>query len=90
MERDSVILLFFALASCYGLAHSILMVASPQKHKKLLIWLRTRIGRSRLEYGTGLQQQPGLHLEYRLAGLALLAICGWLLTEAVRKFMTTK
>ncbi len=56
------------------------MLLSPTRHRRFVAWLNSGFRRSRLSPVSS-DVSRGLELEYRLAGLAILVMCGWLAWE---------
>ena len=75
-----VVILAVCIGICLGFIHGILMLVSPDRHRRFVVWLNSRFGRSRL-LPASRDDSRGLELEYRLAGLGILVMCAWLAWE---------
>jgi hypothetical protein len=58
----------------YGLVHGLLMLVSPAKHRRFNLRVSDPFGTLKLRPPDH-DPDPGLELEYRLAGLALAVVC---------------
>jgi hypothetical protein len=74
---DWVFFLAGTVTLCWGMTHGLLMLTSPPKHRRFVFWLNTRFRRSELQ-SSDEDLRRGLELQYRLAGLGIVALCGWL------------
>ena len=80
--REQIILVFFVAGTLFGLVHGVLMMCSPDMHRRFVFCLNF-LGRSKLvlsEDTGGLLRQ----IEYRLAGALLTLVCGSLCWVALR------
>jgi hypothetical protein len=75
-----VIILAVCIGICLGFIDGILMLISPARHRRFVVWLNSGFRRSRL-LPASRDVSRGLEFEYRLAGLGILVMCGWLAWE---------
>ena len=75
-----LLIIAVCIGICLGFIHGILMLLSPTRHRRFVVWLNSGFRRSRLS-PVSRDVSRGLELEYRLAGLAILVMCGWLAWE---------
>lgn len=59
----------------YGMMHGLLMLISPEKHRRFNLRVNDPFGRVKLP-PPDRDTNRGLELEYRLAGFAIVVICG--------------
>ena len=83
---DLLILLSFLLFTAFGLTHALLMVASPSRHRRFVYRLRKPFQKVVFDPDSEHAHQ-GSELSYRLAGLGLATMCGWLAWTALRELL---
>lgn len=59
----------------YGMMHGLLMLTSPEKHRRFNLRVNDPLGRVKLP-PPDRDTNRGLELEYRLAGFAIVVMCG--------------
>jgi hypothetical protein len=62
---------------CLGIVHGTLMLLSPVRHRRLVAWITHGFRRSGL-MRVAEDAPRGFELQYRLAGLTITLMCGWL------------
>jgi hypothetical protein len=75
-----VLVIAVCIGICLGIVHGILMLLSPTQHRRFIVWLNSGFRRPRLS-PLSHDVSRDLELEYRLAGLGILVMCGWLAWE---------
>jgi hypothetical protein len=75
-----VIIVAICIGISFGCAHGILMLMSPRQHRRFVVWLNSGFRRSRF-LRVSRDVSRGLEIEYRLAGLGIVVMCGWLAWE---------
>jgi hypothetical protein len=83
---DWVLFLAGIVMICLGMTHGLLMLMSPPRHRRFVFWLSTRFRRSELQ-SSDEDLRRGLELQYRLAGLGIVAGCGWLGSIFLRRLL---
>lgn len=72
-----LIVLVCVVVLSYGMIHGLLMLISPEKHRRFNLRVNNPFGRLKLP-PPDRDINQGLELEYRLAGLAIVVMCGFI------------
>jgi hypothetical protein len=75
-----VLVVAVCVGICLGCLHGILMLMSPTQHRRFVVWLNSGFRRAR-SLPASRDVSRSLEIEYRLAGLGIFAMCGWLAWE---------
>lgn len=74
MSNRPIVLVCVVVLS-YGIIHGLLMLISPEKHRRFNLRVNDPFGRLKLP-PPDRDTNRGLELEYRLAGFAIVVMCG--------------